>query len=143
MRNMNLLPKFSSLISCLFIWSFIGAQTIDFNYFSSKDGLLQASIICSLEDSRGYLWFGTLDGLNRYDGYDFTIFKTDANNNQSIIDNFITVLHEDAHGNIINLWRTTFLVFLHLSLDRGSLSQRCLPTDQFSRRVLPNYQARC
>ena len=101
MRNTNLLLKFCSLISSLFICSLIGiSQNIDFHYFTGEDGLSQVSILCSIEDNKGYLWFGTTDGLNRYDGYDFTVFKTDPNNNQSIVDNLVNTLHEDSNGNI-------------------------------------------
>jgi len=120
-------------MTCLFFWSLMGvSQNINFNYFSGKDGLLQASIICSIEDSRGYLWFGTLDGLNRYDGYDFTVFKTDPSNNQSIVDNIIGVLHEDANGNIwvgttlgisrYNYKTNQFISYQHIIGDSTSLS---------------------
>ena len=99
MRNTNVPYKVYSLISCLFIWSVIGVtQNINFDYFPGEAGLSQVSILCSIEDSRGYLWFGTTDGLNRYDGYDFTVFKTDPSNNQNIVDNIVTALHEDADG---------------------------------------------
>ena len=46
------------------------------------------------------MWFGTKDGLNRYDGQTFRVFKHDLHNKQSIGNNFITALYEDADGNI-------------------------------------------
>ena len=51
-----------------------------FEQVSMEDGLSQVSINDIIQDSTGFLWFATLDGLNRYDGYTFTVFKPEANN---------------------------------------------------------------
>ena len=131
MRNTNWRYKVCSLISSLFICSVIGvSQNIDFKYFSGEDGLSQVSIV--IEDSKGYLWFGTVDGLNRYDGYDFTVFKTDPNDNHSIVDNLIGKLHEDASGDIwvgttlgisrYNYETNQFTSYQHIIGDSTSLS---------------------
>ena len=45
------------------------------------------------------MWFGTLDGLNKYDGYKISVYKHDSRNNKSIGDNFINDLFEDRQGN--------------------------------------------
>ena len=58
-----------------------------------------------LQDSRGFMWFGTRDGLNRYDGYTYTIYKNDPANPNSISNNIINDLTEDAEGNIwVGTW---------------------------------------
>ena len=48
---------------------------VKFEHLGLEDGLSQSSAICILKDSRGFMWFGTEDGLNRYDGYDFKVYK--------------------------------------------------------------------
>ena len=58
------------------------------------------------QDSQGYLWFGTQDGLNRYDGYHFTIFRPDPDDPSSLNDRIINSIVEDTSG---NLWVGTTL----------------------------------
>ncbi len=65
-----------------------------------QEGLSQSRILCILEDSRGFMWFGTADGLNRYDGYDFKIFRNIVNDSTSLSNNYISTLIEDDDGNI-------------------------------------------
>jgi len=72
----------------------------DFTRISINDGLSQSTVRTILQDSEGYMWFGTQDGLNKYDGYNFTIYKNDLNNDNSLANNDITSLVEDGEGNI-------------------------------------------
>jgi len=67
---------------------------------SVEQGLSQSSVFCTLQDRRGFLWFGTEDGLNRYDGYSFRIFRPDVNDPGAISSNFILSLAEDPRGRI-------------------------------------------
>lgn len=53
-----------------------------------------------LQDSRGFMWFGTMDGLNKYDSYRFTIYKNDPDNPASLANNYIRDIKEDSKGNI-------------------------------------------
>ena len=76
------------------------AQKFEFEQFSLKDGLSQATVNDVFQDSRGYLWFGTDDGLNKFDGYQFTIFRNIPNDSLSISDNTINAITEDNKGNI-------------------------------------------
>lgn len=74
-------------------------QTIRY-YFKTldiKDGLSQNTVNAILQDRRGFMWFGTKDGLNRYDGLSFRIFKKEES---KLGNNFITALYEDHEGNI-------------------------------------------
>ena len=75
-------------------------EQITFKQIKIEDGLSQSSVYCMLQDSKGYLWFGTANGLNRYDGYDFKIFSNDPIDSSSISDNGILALYEDRGGNI-------------------------------------------
>lgn len=82
----------------------------EFEHISIEHGLSQGIINCILQDSKGYLWFGTNDGLNRYDGYTFKIYRNIPNNSSSISDNYITSITEDNHGNI---WTGTLTGYLN------------------------------
>ena len=71
-----------------------------FENLSIDDGLSQGNARCILQDKQGFLWIGTQDGLNRYDGYNFVVFKSIINDSTSISHNFIYALAEDKDGNI-------------------------------------------
>jgi ligand-binding sensor domain-containing protein len=53
---------------------------------------------CILQDRHGFLWLGTQDGLNRYDGYHFRVFKHDAREPGSLANNTVWALFEDSDG---------------------------------------------
>ncbi|MEX0944579.1 MAG: two-component regulator propeller domain-containing protein [Balneolaceae bacterium] len=72
-----------------------------FNHLSIQDGLSQSTVQAIHQDSYGYLWIGTQDGLNRYNGYDFSVYKSNPEDTGSITDNNIRVIYEDS-GN--TLW---------------------------------------
>lgn len=75
-----------------------------FSHLSINEGLSQSTVRAILQDSEGYMWFGTQDGLNKYDGYKFTIYKNDFDNSNSLSNNEITSIVEDNKG---NLWLGT------------------------------------
>ena len=66
----------------------------------TEQGLSEGHVYCVLQDSRGFMWFGTRDGLNRYDGYEFKIYRHNPDDVNSISNNFIYVLWEDADGDL-------------------------------------------
>jgi signal transduction histidine kinase/CheY-like chemotaxis protein/ligand-binding sensor domain-containing protein len=76
-----------------------------FEKVSFKEGSLQNSVFCITQDRDGFLWIGTQDGLNRYDGHSFKLFKRELDNQNSLSDNSITILLEDRAG---ILWIGTF-----------------------------------
>ncbi len=76
------------------------AQSRQFQHLTSNEGISQSEVYSFLEDSHGFIWFGTVDGLNRYDGYQVTTFHTDKNNLNSITNNTIRCLAEDELGRI-------------------------------------------
>jgi len=75
-------------------------QSLQFEHFSTREGLSQINVNCIIQDSRGFMWIGSRNGLNRYDGYKFTTYRYDAKDNSSLSNNLITDLAEDRDGNI-------------------------------------------
>lgn len=67
-------------------------------YLTIDDGLSQSSVNCIIQDSMGFLWFGTQDGLNRYDGYEFKIFKNLPFDSNSLSQNWIQTMIESEPG---------------------------------------------
>ncbi|WP_255673729.1 hybrid sensor histidine kinase/response regulator transcription factor [Flavobacterium sp. JAS] len=76
------------------------ANNIAFNYLSIKDGLSQNSVMTIFKDSKGIMWFGTRDGINRYDGYSFEVFRHDSKDSTSISNNSIRAISEDLSGRL-------------------------------------------
>ena len=77
-----------------------GQDRIMFDHLTVKDGLSQGVVICIFQDAQGFMWFGTQDGLNRYDGYSFRIFKNDPADSTSLADNFVASIAEDSAGTL-------------------------------------------
>ncbi|QKZ13803.1 two-component regulator propeller domain-containing protein [Spirosoma sp. KUDC1026] len=76
-----------------------------FDRISVREGLSNNSVHCMLQDREGFMWFGTNDGLNKYDGYTFTVFQPDPNNPaRSLQNNRILALREDRKN---RLWAVT------------------------------------
>jgi ligand-binding sensor domain-containing protein/signal transduction histidine kinase len=73
------------------------AQPFSFNHLQVESGLSNNSVLCSLQDDKGFLWFGTKDGLNRFDGYAYKIFRNNADVSNSIGSNIIYALHQDKY----------------------------------------------
>ncbi len=71
---------------------------IKFDRLSIDQGLSQASGNAIRQDAQGFLWIGTQDGLNRWDGYRFEVFKRDPDNEASLANNFIVRIEEDSRG---------------------------------------------
>ncbi len=76
------------------------AQNFLFQSVTSKDGLSQNDVNCILQDNMGFMWFGTNDGLNRFDGYDFKSYHFDVDTNNGLNSNLINCIAEDNYGNI-------------------------------------------
>jgi len=85
--------------------AFSQKQQIRFTHLSTEQGLSQSNVTCILQDTRGFMWFGTRDGLNKYDGYGFTVYKNKAADPGSLSNNFITSIIEDKRG---GLWAGTW-----------------------------------
>ncbi len=78
----------------------IQQSEIRFGKIGLKQGLSQSTVYTIELDSQGFMWFGTDDGLNRYDGYSITVFKHNDADSNSISDNTILCLLNDKKGNL-------------------------------------------
>lgn len=95
-----------------------------FDKLTSKDGLSDDRILDIIQDRYGFIWIATTDGLNRYDGYEFLVFKNIPTDSTSISSNLITSLTEDIYGNLwigtsfgLNRYDRTKDVFVHYFSD--------------------------
>ncbi|SHE43379.1 hybrid sensor histidine kinase/response regulator transcription factor [Pedobacter caeni] len=70
-------------------------------YLGIENGLSNNAVTSIYQDKYGFLWFGTYEGLNRYDGYRFQVFRNKLDDKTSLIDNRIVCIQEDAHHNLI------------------------------------------
>ena len=85
--------------------SFAQNRILQFSHLNTQDGLSANTVFCILQDQRGFLWVGTYDGLTKYDGYKFTVYKSIEGNSSSISDNKIRAFCEDKEGNLwIGTW---------------------------------------
>ncbi|MCW8849076.1 MAG: hypothetical protein OQJ81_03780, partial [Melioribacteraceae bacterium] len=75
-------------------------KPIKFNRISSSNGLSQNKVAAIVQDNDGFIWVGTEDGLNKYDGYNFQIFKQVPGDSLSINDNWVNRLHVAEDGSI-------------------------------------------
>jgi len=117
-------------------------KNIRFEHLSLEEGLSQSVVNVITQDSTGFLWVGTDDGLNRFDGYTFKVYKPNADDPQSLSDRTITDIVEDQQG---NLWIGTrqgglnrydpitgkFTQYLHdrnndTSITGGQVTELCL-----------------
>jgi ligand-binding sensor domain-containing protein len=78
--------------------AFAQAPYLYFNRITTDNGLSHNKVNCILQDKRGFIWLGTEDGLNRYDGQYFSIFRNNPNDTSTISGNIITDLLEDEDG---------------------------------------------
>jgi ligand-binding sensor domain-containing protein/signal transduction histidine kinase len=92
-----------------------------FDRISIQQGLSQSSVNVAFQDSRGFMWFGTQDGLNRYDGYTFKTFKPDPDIPTSLSDRWITSIAEDQEG------------YLWVATRQGGLNRYDPHTEEFKR----------
>lgn len=134
---MQRFPIRAFLTSVLYILIILGLNAQSHNQFLEKigieNGLSSNYPTCIIEDSKGFIWAGSNNGLNRYDGYQSKVFKYDPNNSNTISENWITALLEDSNGNIwigtegggLNFYNTTTDVitrFTHRKNDSTSIS---------------------
>ena len=74
-------------------------------HYSIKDGLSQNTVMAILQDKQGFMWFGTWDGLNRFDGYTFEVFKAKNHDVEARVNNRVELIYEDEREQI---WWATY-----------------------------------
>jgi len=84
----------------LTVLGFSQLDEIRFERLSIKHGLSQVCVNSILQDSKGFMWFGTQDGLNKYDGYSFKVYKPVSGEKSTLSNNIVKVIYEDKEGNI-------------------------------------------
>ena len=130
--------KFKQLLAALLIItlsllnSTACAQKLRFDHLSVKQGLSQANVVDLMQDKFGFIWIGTEDGLNLYDGYKITVFRNNPKDSTTLSANNITSIAQDVRGNLwigtgrgLNFYdRETnrFLHFMHDPNDPKSLA---------------------
>ena len=72
-----------------------------FKHYEVEHGLSNNTVLCSIQDKKGFMWFGTIDGLNRFDGYSFKTFRNDPANPKSLGNNSVFTL---CSGNDESIW---------------------------------------
>lgn len=77
-----------------------GQNGIRFERLSLEQGLSQTSVFSIAQDRQGFMWFATQDGLNRYDGYSFLVFRHDPLDSTSLSDNYITAVVAEENGDL-------------------------------------------
>jgi len=81
------------------------AKPLHFDQISIEQGLSENTVRAILQDQQGFMWFATEDGLDRYDGYEFQVFKHDPENPGSLSNNLVVTLYADRSG---QLWVGTY-----------------------------------
>lgn len=92
------MKRFLFILQCIIVLFASSAQAYYFRSYQMQDGLSHNSVWAVMQDSRGFMWFGTNNGLNRFDGKHFKVFKNEPDNPHSIGNNFIHCLKEDTQG---------------------------------------------
>ncbi len=107
--------------------SLVSGQSRQFSRYKVSDGLSQSEILCIFQDSEGYMWFGTQNGLNKFDGYSFEQFFNDPADSNTISNNWIFDIAEDEDGRIwigtkggLNRYDRNTGVFTTVSLPEGA-----------------------
>ncbi len=92
--------KFKFVLLAILFTQNLASQEFKFNHITTDDGLSQATVNCFYQDSKGFMWMGTNDGLNRYDAHSFKVYKNKKNDSLSISGDLITSIAGDKYGNL-------------------------------------------
>jgi ligand-binding sensor domain-containing protein/signal transduction histidine kinase/AraC-like DNA-binding protein len=128
------------------------APPLKFKHISTEQGLSNSTIESIFQDKRGFIWFGTRDGLNRFDGYQMVVYRYNARDSNSISDNYIRYIYEDRHKtlwvgtinglNRFDVAKNNFVRYKHIPGDETSLSNNlvnCIYEDGKGRLWISTY----
>ena len=96
-------------------------ENLRFQHIGAAQGLSHNTVTSVLQDRRGFMWFGTVDGLNRFDGYQCKVFRHDPEDSGTLPSNFIHGMFEDRQG---NLWVGTRDGGLAVMFEKDRLTER-------------------
>src|ERR1700761_6732775 len=85
------------LLQAITFTAFGQIEGLKLKHIGTEAGLSQTNVTSILQDSRGFMWFGTRDGLNKYDGYNFTVYRNDPAKPLSLCNDHILALTEDGN----------------------------------------------
>ena len=103
-------------------------------HYSIKDGLSQNTVMAILQDHQGFMWFGTWDGLNRFDGYTFTVYKAMHEGVETRANNRVELIYEDDEQQI--WWATYDGHYYRLDAERKTTTEQSyedLPDETYLR----------
>jgi signal transduction histidine kinase/ligand-binding sensor domain-containing protein/CheY-like chemotaxis protein/AraC-like DNA-binding protein len=110
---------FSIILTAIFLCDRLPAQSVfRFEHIGTEQGLSQNTGSSILFDSKGFMWIGTMNGLNRYDGYEFKIFSGQTGSTKNFINNRFTDIWEDNRGFI---WAETYDGYYHFFNPRSEI----------------------
>ena len=75
-------------------------EQINFSYISINEGLSQSTVFSIDQDQRGNMWFATYDGVNKYDGYSFTVYQHNEDDPNSIANDISRIVKTDSQGRV-------------------------------------------
>lgn len=112
------------ILSCMNISTSYASMVENYNFknITIEDGLSQSTVETIYQDSKGYIWMGTNDGLDRYNGYEFKYYKHDKDDKNSIPNNYIVDIIEDKKGYI---WVSTINGLSRIDSDTDEIKNYC------------------
>ena len=119
-KKINIILILVCIFSCLKISTSYAniRESFNFKNITIEDGLSQSTVETIYQDSKGYIWIGTNDGLDRYNGYEFKHYKHDKYDKNSIANNYIVDIIEDKNGYI---WVSTIGGLSRINLDKDEI----------------------
>ena len=120
-------------IVCL-VWACTGVQgQVSFAHIGLEDGLSQSTVLSITQDVQGNMWFATFNGVNRFDGYDFTVYRHETGNAGSIGDNMVYAVKADDKGGV---WVGTNNWLSYYDADRDAFRNYRCPQKEEDVRVM-------
>lgn len=120
-------------IVCL-VWACTGVQgQVSFAHIGLEDGLSQSTVLSITQDVQGNMWFATFNGVNRFDGYDFTVYRHETGNAGSIGDNMVYAVKADGKGGV---WVGTNNWLSYYDADRDAFRNYRCPQKEEDVRVM-------
>ena len=119
-KKINIILILVCIFSCLKISTSYAniRESFNFKNITIEDGLSQSTVETIYQDSKGYIWIGTNDGLDRYNGYEFKHYKHDKYDKNSIANNYIVDIIEDKNGYI---WVSTIGGLSRINPDKDEI----------------------